>query len=120
MTTKVLITGATGNVGMEIIRALHKTEHHLDLCCGIINPSAPNTALQGKNMRFVAFDFTDRTTYEPALRGCDVLFLLRPPEIADVQLYFKPIIDTCKKNKCTTYRIFIGTRRRYKQNDTTS
>jgi len=29
------------------------------------------------------------------LENCDILFLLRPPQISDVETYFKPIIDTC-------------------------
>jgi len=33
--TKVLITGATGNVGLEVIRALQKIGHQLDLYAGV-------------------------------------------------------------------------------------
>jgi uncharacterized protein YbjT (DUF2867 family) len=43
------------------------------------------------------FDFTDLTTYETALSGCQILFLLRPPQIAEVDKYFKPLIEVSQR-----------------------
>ena len=40
--------------------------------------------------------FTDLATYRAALDGCDLLFLLRPPQISEVGKYFKPLIDMAK------------------------
>jgi len=94
--TKVLITGATGNVGIEVIKSLHNLNHHLDLYAGLRNLTTDGNKLDDFNINFAQFDFTDYTTYETALNGCGILFLLRPPQISEVEKYFKPIIDACK------------------------
>jgi uncharacterized protein YbjT (DUF2867 family) len=93
--TKVLITGATGNVGSEVIESLSKLKHNLELFAGIRDFKEDSKNLANKNIQFVKFDFTDISTYETALNNCDILFLLRPPQISDIEKYFKPIIDTC-------------------------
>jgi len=38
------------------------------------------------------FDFADPGTFDGALEGCDRLFLLRPPQLSNVQQYFEPLI----------------------------
>jgi uncharacterized protein YbjT (DUF2867 family) len=93
--TKVLITGATGNVGKEVLISLQKIKHQLQLFAGIRDITATDLGPVNNNVRLINFDFTDLTTFEPALTECDILFLLRPPQISDVEKYFKPIIDTC-------------------------
>jgi uncharacterized protein YbjT (DUF2867 family) len=94
----VLITGATGNVGSEIIKALSKINHNLRVFAGVRNLKVDASKINDKNIQLIKFDFTDITSYQAALKNCDTLFLLRPPQISDVKKYFKPIIDTCKNN----------------------
>ena len=36
-------------------------------------------------------------TYKPALENCDLLFLLRPPQISDTNKYFKPLIEMARQ-----------------------
>lgn len=96
--TKVLITGATGNVGTELIKALQNIDHQLDIYAGVRNFNEDKIKLSGYNIQFTLFDFTDLTSCRSSLQGCDILFLLRPPQISEVEKYFKPIIDTCKDN----------------------
>lgn len=93
--TKVLITGATGNVGKEIIEALGNLKHNLELFAGVRDLKQDSGKWANKKIQFSQFDFTDITTYQTALNDCDILFLLRPPQISDVEKYFKPIIQTC-------------------------
>ncbi|MBI2722722.1 MAG: NmrA family NAD(P)-binding protein [Bacteroidetes bacterium] len=95
---KVLITGATGNVGTEVIKSLQKTNHQLDIYAGVRNLNEDRVKLSDYKVNFTLFDFTDVKTYKTALDGCEILFLLRPPQISEVEKYFKPIIDTCKEN----------------------
>lgn len=92
---KVLITGATGNTGREVINALDKIEHKLDIYAGVrdINVKA---FVPSDKIKLREFDFTDFNTYQTALASCDILFLLRPPQVSNVEKYFKPIIDICK------------------------
>ncbi|SFE79798.1 NmrA family NAD(P)-binding protein [Flavobacterium xueshanense] len=96
--TKVLITGATGNVGTEVIKSLQNIDHQLDIYAGVRNLNEDRLKLSNYKVNFSLFDFTDVETYKTALNGCEILFLLRPPQISEVEKYFKPIIDTCKKN----------------------
>lgn len=94
----VLITGATGNVGSEIIKALSKINHNLTVFAGVRDLGEDASKINDKNIQLIKFDFTDITTHQSALKNCDTLFLLRPPKISEVEKYFKPIIDTCKNN----------------------
>ncbi len=96
--TKVLITGATGNVGTEVIKSLQNIDHKLDIYAGVRNSNEDRIKLSHYKVNFSLFDFTDVKTYKTALDGCEILFLLRPPQISEVEKYFKPIIDTCKEN----------------------
>ena len=45
------------------------------------------------------FNFTDATTFEPALKNCQILFLLRPPQISDIEKYFISLIEIAEKYK---------------------
>lgn len=94
---KVLVTGATGNVGLAVIKSLNKIPHTLQIVAGIRDSSTDNEKLADYKMDFVQFDFMDFTTYKPALEGCQILFLLRPPQISDTKKYFKPLIEIAKE-----------------------
>jgi uncharacterized protein YbjT (DUF2867 family) len=96
--TKVLITGATGNVGTEVIKSLQNIDHQLDIYAGVRNSNEDRLKLSNYKVNFSLFDFTNVETYKAAIDGCEILFLLRPPQISEVEKYFKPIIDTCKEN----------------------
>jgi uncharacterized protein YbjT (DUF2867 family) len=94
---KVLITGATGNVGMAVIKSLSKMPHTLQIVAGVRDVSTDKAELAHYKTDFVHFDFTDISTYKSALEGCDMLFLLRPPQISNTEKYFKPLIETAKE-----------------------
>ncbi|MEO0596228.1 MAG: NAD(P)H-binding protein, partial [Chloroflexota bacterium] len=83
MTETILITGATGNVGTEVVRAL---------------PDSVQGRLAVRDVRkaqsqidtvhdFVPFDFLDSHTFAPALRDVDRVFLVRPPQLADIAIF---------------------------------
>jgi hypothetical protein len=93
--TNVLITGATGNVGTAVLAALQNIDHTLDVFAGVRNVDADKIKLAQYKIKFSPFDFTDISTYANALGGCDVLFLLRPPQISEVKKYFQPMLETC-------------------------
>lgn len=85
----VLVTGATGNVGREVVNALHD-----------LGAPARATARNAQNAdhvpdtadETVRFDFGKRETYAAAFDGVRKLFLMRPPAISDVETYMKPVI----------------------------
>lgn len=104
---KVLVTGATGNVGIEVLKALKKLDHQLEIIAGVRNIESDNEKLADFNVSKVAFDFINIETFLPALQGIDVLFLLRPPQIADVKKYFAPLIDAAK-NASVKHIVFLS------------
>jgi uncharacterized protein YbjT (DUF2867 family) len=46
----------------------------------------------------VRLDLRDRSTWAPALRGVQHLFLVRPPAIADVEATLNPFIDAAREH----------------------
>lgn len=80
---KLLITGATGNVGFEVIKAFQKIEHNFDIFAGIRDLEKNSEKLSEFYLILEKFDFTDVFLFESALKNCQVLFLLRPPQISD-------------------------------------
>jgi len=95
---KVLITGATGNVGIEVIVALLKIEHNLEIHASVREIESGNEKLANFNLKKIKFDFTDCETFVLALQDIDLLFLLRPPQLSDVSKYFAPLIETAKQS----------------------
>ena len=94
---KIVITGATGNVGLSVIQSLNKITHNLNIIAGIRSLEEDKKKLSNYKLDFVKFDFMDFTTYQSAISGCQILFLIRPPQISDTEKYFKPIIQIAIK-----------------------
>jgi uncharacterized protein YbjT (DUF2867 family) len=86
----IFITGATGNVGVEVVKALSNSEH--TIIAGVRNVDQTN--IEGVELR--TFDFVDPSTFENALVNCDVLFLLRPPNITVTNKIFLPLLESAK------------------------
>lgn len=89
----VLVTGAGGNVGGLVVRALisrgvpciaaaREPERLAETL-----PTAPQT---------VALDFRDEATWPGATKGIGSLFLVRPPAIADVAATLNPFVDAAR------------------------
>jgi uncharacterized protein YbjT (DUF2867 family) len=86
---RVLVTGASGNVGREVVRALAAR--------GAFTRAATRDGAGAEHAsEAVAFDFTDPGTYRAAAAGCDAMFLLRPPPLANVRETLIPFIDVAR------------------------
>ncbi|MDD4150124.1 MAG: NmrA family NAD(P)-binding protein [Bacteroidales bacterium] len=97
---KTLITGATGNIGFEVIRFLNKIGSQNRIIAGVRNiAKAKSTFKDYPKLEYVHFDFEDFSTFNNALSEIDSIFLLRPPHISDVDKFFKPLISEIKKHK---------------------
>ena len=94
---KLLITGTTGNVGMEIIKALQKIQHQFEIFAGVRDLEKDTDKLRKYTVIPERFDFIDERTFEPAFKNCQMLFLMRPPQISDTERYFKPLIKIAQK-----------------------
>jgi uncharacterized protein YbjT (DUF2867 family) len=111
---RVFITGATGNIGKELCESLSNLNHGLNITVGLRDLNLLDTIIDKLGATKVYFDFTNKRTYEPALANCDILFLLRPPHIADVDAYFKPFIEMAKRKRIS-HIIFISVQGAEKQ-----
>lgn len=96
---RILITGATGNVGMAIIRCLFMNCVEEQIVAGVRNiPESKSKFAENQKLEFVRFDFEKPETFKQALENIDLVFLLRPPHISDVDRYFKPLIEAIRQS----------------------
>lgn len=96
--SNILITGATGNIGIEVIRCLYKIDTSSRIVAGVRNIEKAKAIFKNyPKLDYVHFDFEDFDTFEKALNGIDRIFLLRPPHISEIGKYFRPLILTIKK-----------------------
>ncbi|WP_462319440.1 NmrA family NAD(P)-binding protein, partial [Marinilabilia sp.] len=94
---KTLITGATGNIGFEVIRFLYKMNTPNKIIAGVRNiRKAEKKFSDFPELEYAHFDFEDFDTFDNALSNIDRVFLLRPPHISDVEKHFKPLISKIK------------------------
>jgi len=100
--SNILITGATGNIGFEVIRFLTKIDSSNRIIAGVRNiEKARNVFKDFSDLDYTHFDFEDFDTFDNALNGIDKIFLLRPPNISAIDKYFKPLISKIKEKNIT-------------------
>ncbi|MBD2530991.1 SDR family oxidoreductase [Nostoc flagelliforme FACHB-838] len=90
---KILVTGATGNVGQEVFRLL--LSQNCDVCAAVRNPNSAKQIL-GSNIQSVPFDFTKPDTFDRAFLQVNKLFLVRPPALNNVRQQIAPVLNAAK------------------------
>lgn len=90
MNGKILVTGATGNVGGVLVNALSSLQ--VPVRAALLS-LAERPQDWGADVESAEFDFGNPATYPAAFDGVDRLFLMRPPAISDIDRYIKPVID---------------------------
>jgi uncharacterized protein YbjT (DUF2867 family) len=88
----ILVTGATGNVGGDVLRGLLGLG--LPVRAAVTDPTRTRKTLLA-NADVVRFDFTDPSTFGPALEGINRVFLMRPPIMGDPKA-FQPFLEALK------------------------
>ncbi len=83
---RILVTGATGNVGRAALAALR--ERGEDAVAAVRPGSRADVAHP-----IITLDFHDAATWDGALAGVDRLLLVRPPAIADVGSTLNAFVD---------------------------
>ncbi len=103
---KILVTGATGNVGKYVCDFLLSMGE--EVVAGVNNVERGKKILNPK-CEIVNFDFTDSTTFSMALDKVDRVFLMRPPKLGNPKDLL-PFIDEMKvKNiKLVTFLSLMG------------
>lgn len=88
----VFVTGATGIVGRAVVDALVERGEPVVAAVRDTAGSVPQASVEARR-----FDFGwSKAELEKTLDGCDRLFLMRPPAIADVRRYLFPLIDAAR------------------------
>jgi len=89
---KVLVTGASGNVGSYVVKELLNMGEKV--VAATTNLGNTNKFFDNK-VEAVYFDFTNKSTFENALEGVDRVFLMRPPHLGKPEDLY-PFIDAMK------------------------
>jgi uncharacterized protein YbjT (DUF2867 family) len=83
----ILITGASGNLGTQLTK-------HLD---GLSLPYIKAMRVLTSDLKKqVLLDFQNIETFKPALKGCNTVFLLRPPAISNTKATLCVFIDVAR------------------------
>ncbi|MEI6683526.1 MAG: NmrA family NAD(P)-binding protein [Bacteroidota bacterium] len=94
----ILITGATGNLGFEVIRFLYQIDTNNRIIAGVRNiDKAKQVFKDFSQLDYAYFDFENPDSFDKSLEDIDIVFLLRPPHIADIETYFRPLIRKIKE-----------------------
>jgi len=94
MNAAILITGATGNVGSEIVKILLKLDVPFRAA---IRKNGDENKVGLSKEDCVTFDFLDARTFEPTFEGIKAVFLMRPPDLANPEKEINPAIQAAKK-----------------------
>ncbi len=96
---RILITGATGNVGEAVIESLISKNENIEILAGARKPLPDRKPFNSSQVISVLFDFEEKETIRLALEQADILFLLRPPQLADAKKFFEPVIELAEENQ---------------------
>jgi uncharacterized protein YbjT (DUF2867 family) len=93
MSSPVLVIGALGNVGAEVVKQV--------LARGGRIRAADMDAQKlkerfGESVESVRFDFADPSTFEETFKGVKRMFYMRPPHITNIQRDMVPSMDAAK------------------------
>ncbi len=92
MNAKILVTGAPGNVGSEVVKELMgKAEFRV----GAYHVESAKQAF-GDEIDCVRFDFLDPTTFAATFQGIEKMFLVRPPALSNVTRDIAPALNAAK------------------------
>ena len=93
MSPPILVIGALGNVGTEVVKALQAKGQVIR--AADIDPRKVHERF-GSKVEAVRFDFTDPSTFEAAFKGVEKMFIMRPPHIANIKRDMLPAMQAAK------------------------
>ena len=90
---KILITGATGNVGLATLKLLESKNYPGIEVVAAVRDIDRAKKIEGiENCNFCHFEFDEPTTYDKALEGVTKIVLIRPNQVSDVSKYIFPFL----------------------------
>lgn len=95
---QILVTGATGNIGLEVIHYLSELKTDYEIFAAVRNiETAKKTFKDYPDLHYRQFDFQNASSFSEAFDQIDILFLLRPPNISDIEKVFRPLLKSAKQ-----------------------
>lgn len=95
MSSPVLVIGALGNVGAEVVQQVLARGGQVRAADLDVNKLKERF---GNTVEAVRFDFTDPVTYAATFVGVEKMFFLRPPQITNIQRDMKPSLDAARQS----------------------
>lgn len=90
---KILITGATGNVGMTTLKLLESRKYPGIEVVAAVRDIERARKIEGiANCNFCQFEFDEPATYDKVLEGVTKIVLIRPNQVTDVSSYIFPFL----------------------------
>ena len=104
MSAPILVIGALGNVGAEVVK-------HVLAKGGTVRAADIDAAKLkerfGDSVESVRFDFTDPATYGVTFQGVKKMFYLRPPHLTNIKRDMNPTMDAAKQAG-VTHVVFLS------------
>jgi uncharacterized protein YbjT (DUF2867 family) len=94
MELPILVMGALGNVGVEIVKRL-QAEGRKVRAADIDEEKLKQRF--GDSVECIRFDFTEPGTYAAAFQGIQNMFIMRPPHISNIKRDMAPAIAAAKQ-----------------------
>jgi uncharacterized protein YbjT (DUF2867 family) len=105
---KILITGATGNVGLSAVRFLLSQQEQDYKVVAAVRDIEQAKKLEGiGKAELVKFEFDEPKTYSAALEGVNKLLLIRPNQVSDVSKHIFPFLDKVEKSQ-VRHLVFVS------------
>ena len=105
---KILITGATGNVGLCTLRFLLNQKERDYQVVAAVRDVEQARKLEGiSQAQLVKFEFDEPATYTAALKGVNKLLLIRPNQVSDVSKHIFPFLDKVQKSE-VKHLVFVS------------
>jgi uncharacterized protein YbjT (DUF2867 family) len=90
----ILVTGSTGIVGREVVRALRER----DLPVRVARRSLQVEAVNYDGVHPVRLDFSEPATFREAVQGCRSMFLLRPTGVSGMRRTLNRLVDAARES----------------------
>ena len=94
MSSPILVIGALGNVGTEVVRQILARGGKVRAADMDVNKLRERF---GEAVEAVRFDFTDPSTFEETFTDVKRMFYMRPPHITNIQRDMAPSMDAAKR-----------------------
>ena len=95
---KILITGATGNVGLTTLKLLESKKYPgIEVVAAVRDIERAKKIAGIENCNFCHFEFDEPSTYDTALEGVTKIVLIRPNQVTDVTRYIFPFLAKAEK-----------------------